>query len=194
MKKRMVCFLALLATLGTASLAHAQVTEIPGECASPRESRGYESGFYDSAEYLLETITHHRYCDQLEYFRAVIKARVSKHFPQPGTNDYVKCRYTGLADRVYYELDAFVFQCEDECFSDGEESGNEVCFTPGYEPFFKKEVLEAGPLWNHNHAMKTCPALCEKENPPYSHWTGQWWTTEWGKMSVCECISSLEED
>ena len=45
------------------------------------------------------------------------------------------------------------------------------------------ETLEAGPIWNQQDAEKKCPGVCEK----HGGWTGHWWTTEWSKMSVCQC-------
>lgn len=43
--------------------------------------------------------------------------------------------------------------------------------------------IDAGPIWNQQDADKKCPKVCD----PYGPWTGQWWTTEPGKMSVCQC-------
>jgi len=45
------------------------------------------------------------------------------------------------------------------------------------------ETLEAGPIWNQQDAEKKCPGVCEK----HGGWTGHWWTTVQGKMSVCQC-------
>ena len=44
--------------------------------------------------------------------------------------------------------------------------------------------IEAGPLWDQDHAVKTCPDLCKKNN---KDWTGHWWTTVPTQMSVCQC-------
>ncbi len=45
-----------------------------------------------------------------------------------------------------------------------------------------KRIVEAGPLWNQQDATNKCPQLCAP-----TVWTGQWWTTRQGQMSVCEC-------
>jgi len=45
------------------------------------------------------------------------------------------------------------------------------------------ETVEAGPIWNQQDAEKKCPSVCEKRGG----WTGHWWTTVQGKMSVCQC-------
>ncbi|WP_025898411.1 nitrilase-related carbon-nitrogen hydrolase [Sneathiella glossodoripedis] len=46
-------------------------------------------------------------------------------------------------------------------------------------------VAKAGPIWNNAvDAPKKCPPTCKKYN---ASWNGEWWTTVWGKMSVCEC-------
>jgi len=47
-------------------------------------------------------------------------------------------------------------------------------------------TAEAGPIWNNAvDAPKKCPNTCATYK---SKWDGQWWTTVWGKMSVCECV------
>ena len=45
-------------------------------------------------------------------------------------------------------------------------------------------TVEAGPIWNNTHAQKRCPAVCPSVR---GEWTGHWWTTVWGSMSVCQC-------
>ena len=50
------------------------------------------------------------------------------------------------------------------------------------------------PVWSHNHALTECPDRCSKEideasGLPGMVWTGHWWTTEWGRHSVCQCAS-----
>jgi hypothetical protein len=45
-------------------------------------------------------------------------------------------------------------------------------------------TVNAGPIWNQNDANQKCPTTC---NAGYGPWTGQWWTTQPGQMSVCQC-------
>lgn len=45
-----------------------------------------------------------------------------------------------------------------------------------------KVTREAGPIWNNGDANNKCPRVCAP-----TRWTGQWWTTQPGRMSVCEC-------
>lgn len=49
--------------------------------------------------------------------------------------------------------------------------------------------LEAGPIWNNDHAKEICPALVKQwmqENPgKEAEWTGAWTTTVAHEMSVC---------
>ncbi|HEY8021322.1 MAG TPA: mannan-binding lectin [Thermoanaerobaculia bacterium] len=45
-------------------------------------------------------------------------------------------------------------------------------------------TVNAGPIWNQQDANQKCPATC---NNGYGPWTGQWWTTVQGQMSVCQC-------
>ena len=42
--------------------------------------------------------------------------------------------------------------------------------------------VEAGPIWNHDHARVVCPNVC-RDN--YMIWNGNWVTTVPGRMSVC---------
>ena len=50
----------------------------------------------------------------------------------------------------------------------------------------KSCVVNAGPIWNQQDANTKCPATC---GAGYGAWDGQWWTTVWGEMSVCECLA-----
>lgn len=46
-----------------------------------------------------------------------------------------------------------------------------------------KKAMNAGPIWNQADAGKKCPVVAATHQ---AKWTGQWWTTVQGKMSVCE--------
>lgn len=59
-----------------------------------------------------------------------------------------------------------------------------VCQCSVCEPC-KSKNENAGPIWNQQDADKKCPEVCQKNN---GSWNGQWWTTEPGKMSVCQCV------
>lgn len=45
-------------------------------------------------------------------------------------------------------------------------------------------TVNAGPIWNQQDANQKCPQVC---GAGYGPWTGQWWTTVPGQMSVCQC-------
>jgi hypothetical protein len=47
----------------------------------------------------------------------------------------------------------------------------------------KKNTIEVGPIWNDMDAKRKCP---EAARAAGASWTGQWWTTIPGRMSVCE--------
>ena len=47
----------------------------------------------------------------------------------------------------------------------------------------EKRPVEAGPIWNQADANQKCPALASANG---GNWTGGWWTTQEGVMSVCE--------
>ena len=47
-------------------------------------------------------------------------------------------------------------------------------------------TINAGPIWNQADANNKCPKIAKRNN---SVWTGQWWTTVQGKMSVCQVKS-----
>ena len=45
--------------------------------------------------------------------------------------------------------------------------------------------IEAGPIWNQQDAQVKCPTIAAHWK---GKWTGHWWTTVQGKMSVCEIV------
>jgi hypothetical protein len=47
-------------------------------------------------------------------------------------------------------------------------------------------TVEAGPLWDHDYVLQTCPGRCADRG---ARWTGEWWTTVPNVMSVCQCAS-----
>ena len=59
-------------------------------------------------------------------------------------------------------------------------AGLGACVT---QPVSEKRAVEAGPIWNQADAEKKCPRIASQNN---ATWTGQWWTTVQGQMSVCE--------
>ncbi|MBL8548627.1 MAG: mannan-binding lectin [Hyphomonadaceae bacterium] len=42
--------------------------------------------------------------------------------------------------------------------------------------------VEVGPIWRQEDAQAKCPAAAAALG---AAWNGHWWTTVWGKMSVC---------
>lgn len=51
--------------------------------------------------------------------------------------------------------------------------------------------LEAGPIWNQDHARERCPevvAMWNETSERKGRWTGHWTTTVPGEMSVCQCL------
>lgn len=58
--------------------------------------------------------------------------------------------------------------------------GISACVT---QPVAEKRAIEAGPIWNQADAEIKCPKVAKENN---GIWTGQWWTTIEGKMSVCQ--------
>lgn len=63
----------------------------------------------------------------------------------------------------------------------------------------EKFTVEAGPIWNQDHALRRCPEVAEEwsgDNGREARWNGHWWTTVPGQMSVCECLTGTagEED
>ncbi|BAZ08816.1 Lectin MVL [Calothrix sp. NIES-4071] len=45
--------------------------------------------------------------------------------------------------------------------------------------------VNAGPIWNNNHARQRCPQVC---NSVGLRWTGGWYTNDPGRNSVCDCV------
>lgn len=51
--------------------------------------------------------------------------------------------------------------------------------------------IEAGPIWNNDHALARCPEVVDQWNEANggaARWTGNWSTTVPGEMSVCGCF------
>ena len=48
-----------------------------------------------------------------------------------------------------------------------------------------KKAIQAGPIWSQKDAKVKCPRLARSVN---GKWTGHWWTTQQGKMSVCQIL------
>lgn len=44
--------------------------------------------------------------------------------------------------------------------------------------------VEAGPIWNNADGTAKCPKVCTDHG---KRWNGNWHTTVWGRMSVCNC-------
>ena len=55
--------------------------------------------------------------------------------------------------------------------------------------FANAKDVEAGPIWNNDHAGEVCPNVC-RDN--YLIWNGNWVTTVPGRMSVCGCDESRD--
>ena len=53
---------------------------------------------------------------------------------------------------------------------------------------FAPYPANAGPIWNQGDADVKCPALAVTNK---AVWTGQWWTTVPGSMSVCQLIPAV---
>ncbi|MBR9826964.1 MAG: lectin MVL [Alphaproteobacteria bacterium] len=47
----------------------------------------------------------------------------------------------------------------------------------------QETAVEVGPIWNQDHAELVCPAVAHALR---GRWTGHWWTTISGEMSVCQ--------
>lgn len=61
--------------------------------------------------------------------------------------------------------------------------------------------VEAGPIWNNDHARERCPEVlaewnnAQPEGAPKATWTGNWVTTVSGEMSVCNfAVGSAPSD
>jgi hypothetical protein len=54
------------------------------------------------------------------------------------------------------------------------------------KPSSKARNVDAGPIWNQADAELKCPVVAYAVR---GRWTGQWVTTEQGRMSVCEIIN-----
>jgi ribosome modulation factor len=57
-----------------------------------------------------------------------------------------------------------------------------ICEVTDIKPPGKRNI-EAGPIWNQADAQTKCPRVAAEAR---GRWTGQWRTTQAGRMSVCE--------
>lgn len=64
-----------------------------------------------------------------------------------------------------------------------------VCNTVGGNDVDDPYAIKAGPIWNNADAHAKCKAATRW----YGGWTGHWYTTEWGKMSVCIANDIVQE-
>ena len=71
--------------------------------------------------------------------------------------------------------------------------------TPGKAADQSQEIrvdVEAGPIWNNEHAKERCPKVLEaflEANPGcQAEWTGNWKTTVENKMSVCNLLIKIK--
>lgn len=55
--------------------------------------------------------------------------------------------------------------------------------TPTPAPAANTRPVNAGPIWNQQDAAVKCPVAAHAVG---GRWTGGWWTTQQGQMSVCE--------
>lgn len=56
--------------------------------------------------------------------------------------------------------------------------------------------VEAGPVWNQEHALERCPEAAREwseKNDREARWTGHWRTTVPGEMSVCGCMAGAPD-
>ncbi len=79
----------------------------------------------------------------------------------------------GVYNRVTTEVLAGRQPSKERFFTDG----------PGSAP--RKWAAEAGPIWNQSDANKKCRTLATQHR---AKWTGHWWTTVPGRMSVCQLV------
>lgn len=64
-----------------------------------------------------------------------------------------------------------------------------IAFAFGYNSANAESfTIEAGPIWGNNDANSKCPNICKGQN---GQWSGHWWTTVQGQMSVCQCEKSV---
>jgi len=122
-KTLVITMLCAAVILGAGTSRADEGTTVPPGCQEgARSQRAYEAGRLQGKSLVQRAWLMVNDCDQLERFSDIVVANVESYVLSDNSA-YVICRYTGMTDGVYEELDNVWLQCGGECCSEGEVIG-----------------------------------------------------------------------
>jgi hypothetical protein len=112
-----LCVVALLATEPVLAASP------PTACSeNARLKHSYDSGVQSGKTLVQQAWLSVEDCGRLDYLAGIVRDNVNL-FTIPGTSTWAICRYTGMVDGVYEELDAVWMSCSADCCMEGEVFG-----------------------------------------------------------------------
>jgi hypothetical protein len=112
-----ICLMVLLT--GKTALADA----IPSGCSkNALDARTYQTGIVQGRILVQRAWGKVNSCDKLEAFSDGV-LRTVKDYPPPGATEASICRYSGLYEGVFQEIDSVWMACDGQCCSEGRAIG-----------------------------------------------------------------------
>ncbi|MGC4070402.1 MAG: hypothetical protein QM784_38205 [Polyangiaceae bacterium] len=112
-----------LLTLSVASVAAAEVVSVPAACLNNNlTQRAYSSGKAAGKSLVQRAWQSVNDCGRLDYFSDIVRSNVESYLLQ-GASAYSICRYSGMLDGVYEELDEVWISCGGLCCIEGQVIG-----------------------------------------------------------------------
>jgi len=122
--KALVTILLALVALSSAPAAFAQVIVIPPACQRNSLTKSfYRSGVMQGKVLVDRAWLSVNNCDRLETFTDIVVANVES-YTLTGSSDYNICRFTGLHDGVFQQLDNVWTSCSGTCCEEGSVIGD----------------------------------------------------------------------
>jgi hypothetical protein len=117
--KAIVGTMICVGALSIASTATAADGNVPAACGdSAQMQRAYFSGVQTGKSLVQRAWLSVNDCGKLEYFSAIVRENVEMYVLQ-GVSSYAICRYAGMLDGVYDELDQVWISCGGPCCFEG---------------------------------------------------------------------------
>jgi hypothetical protein len=106
-----------------ASVAAAAEVNMPAACSDNNQTlRAYNSGRFAGKSLVQRAWQSVNDCRKLDYFSEIVRSNVESYILQ-GATDYALCRYAGMLDGVYDELDQVWISCGGLCCFEGQVIG-----------------------------------------------------------------------
>jgi len=123
MKSTITALLCVGAFSAAAPVSAAQNSAMPAVCAASNSTKKvYATGVSQGKELVEQAWQVVGDCGQLAYFSEILKENVEA-YTLSGTSTWLMCRYSGMVNGVYQELDTVWTRCGGECCSEGKAIG-----------------------------------------------------------------------